>query len=123
MNIINLTPHAVRILADDGKTVLADVVPSGAIARVASTRNEIGCIPISNDAPAILARVTTAAIPVYGTMYGEVTGLPLSQPGVIYVVSALVRQAVRHRRDVMSPGELVRGADGQPIGCKGLDGN
>lgn len=49
--------------------------------------------------------------------------LPAEEAGVALVVSALVRLAVPHRRDVFSPGELVRGTDGQPVGCRGLEGS
>lgn len=62
-------------------------------------------------------------IPVSIPTFGAVAGLPAPEPGTAYVVSAMVREASRDRRDVYSPGELVRGTDGQPIGCRGLDGN
>lgn len=36
------------------------------------------------------------------------------------LVSAIVRTARPQRPDLVSPGELVRGPDGQPVGCKGV---
>lgn len=107
MNLINLTPHAIRIIGADGAEITT-LQPSGSVARVAVTRHPspgIGTIPVS--------------VP----SFGAVAGLPAPAPGTVYIVSAMVREASRDRRDVYSPGELVRGADGQPIGCRGLDGN
>ena len=59
-------------------------------------------------------------IDIYEVVYGEVTGLPEYQEGIYYVVSAMVRQALPHRRDLLSPGQLIRSESGQPIGCLGL---
>jgi hypothetical protein hcinC1_00210 len=59
-------------------------------------------------------------IDIYENIYGEVTGLPEFKEGVYYVVSAMVRQALPHRRDLLSPGQLIRNEQGQPIGCLGL---
>lgn len=123
MNLINLTPHEVVVFSQDGITVLGKIAPSGVVARVAATRKELGVIPISSDAAAVLRGDIGAAIPVYGVEYGAIENLPPSERGVIYITSALVRQAVPNRRDVVSPGELVRDAKGQPVGCKGFDGN
>ena len=96
---INLTPHAINVVG--GPTIQ----PSGSVARVAATSTpagEFGGVALSR------------------TTFGEVEGLPAPVDGVIFVVSALVRSAVPSRTDVASPGDLVRGEDGQPIGCRGL---
>jgi hypothetical protein len=105
----NLTSHAITVFAADGKTLIITVPPSGELARVGISRVDIG-VPIEG-------------IPVYVGTYGAVTGLPAIALGTIYLVSAMVRQAVPSRRDVLSPGELIRNADGQPIGCRGLEAN
>ena len=107
MRLINLTPHEIKIVGTSGEP-LAVLPPSGSVARVAVTREIVGDV---------------GGVPVFRTAYGAVTGLPDEQPGMALVVSAIVRQAVPGRRDVFSPGELVRGVDGQPTGCRGLDGN
>lgn len=106
MNIINLTPHAITVLGQNGEVILA-IAPSGQVARVSQTREIVGSIN---------------GIPVYRSKYGAVTGLPESVDGVALIVSALVRLASPGRADVYSPGELVRDASGQPIGCRGLEG-
>lgn len=113
MNMINLTPHAVRIFSEDGKTELAAVNPSGAVARVSVVRKPATATPV----------FLYTEIPAFVSEYGAVVGLPEPDGATWYIVSAMVRQAVPTRRDVLSPGELVRGADGQPIGCRGLDSN
>lgn len=123
MNMVNLTPHAVRIFDADGKTELVTVPPSGTVARVAVTRQETGVVPIEWDAERLLARDLIAGIPVFVGIYGEVENLPSPSTGTIYISSAMVRESVPTRRDVMSPGELIRDVKGNPIGCKGLDVN
>lgn len=117
--LLNLTPHRITVLDRDGKTVLAEIEPSGKIARVAVTRRETGLIHIRGTIGEV--DIPGNSIPVYRSEYGSVEGLPAPQRGIIYVVSTLVRQACGGRLDVMSPGELVRGSDGQPVGCKGLE--
>lgn len=110
MTIINLTPHAVVIYDNDGKTILATVQPSGEVARVSMTRQQVG-------------HVTGTDIPIFISASGDVTGVPDPQAGKIYLVSALVRLALKGRRDVLSPGELIRNEAGQPVGCRGLEAN
>jgi hypothetical protein len=113
--MINLTPHAVRVVSPDG-TLLAEYPASGLVARVSM-----------ETAPALtLYGQTGAEIPVCTQRPGPVTGLPpvrltgAGSYGELYIVSAMVRTACPDRRDLFSPGELVRGADGQPTGCLGL---
>ena len=40
--------------------------------------------------------------------------------GVILIVSTLVKNASPDRKDLVSPGELIRNEAGQPVGCKGF---
>lgn len=103
MTIVNLTPHTINAVRKDGS--VRAIAPSGAVARCASTAVEVGEVE---------------GIALYRTTFGEVIGLPAPEAGTVYIVSALVRAAVPTRADVLSPGELLRGPDGQPVGCKGL---
>lgn len=106
MEIINLTPHAIRI--DFGtleSPAERSILPSGIVARCSSVSAPAG----SHD-----------GVPLARTVYGEVVGLPEAVEGVLYVVSALVRSAAPHRVDVASPGDLVRDLAGQIIGCRNL---
>ena len=122
MQIINLTPHAILVFDADGKTELLTLPPSGTVARVAVTRKQTDSLDVglSNPGPGD----NWPEIPVYVGTYGSVTDLPEpDESDTAFVVSALVRSAMPNRRDVFSPGELIRGADGQPIGCRGLEAN
>ena len=51
-----------------------------------------------------------------------VGGLPPVVEGTTYVVSGQALEAVKAsgRSDFAAPGELVRDANGQPVGCNGL---
>ena len=107
--IKNLTPHVVRVVAIDSDDVVAVLPPSGDVARVAATFSD----PTDLD-----------GIPVRRRTFGAATGLPAPVDGVFLVVSALVALAAwaQGRRDVLCPGDLVRDADGRPVGCRGLTG-
>lgn len=107
MEIVNLTPHEIVVVGTE-TSPMAALPPSGEVARVAMTREVVGEV---------------AGLPVYRSQYGFVIGLPEPVDGVALVVSAMVRLAVPGRRDVFSPGELVRNGGGQPVGCRGLEGN
>lgn len=118
-NFINLTPHEIKIIEDD--TVIS-VPPSGKSLRIACEFVKFGEID----------GVTT-----YRAKYGEfelvenanpsnkTPGLPQIMPGPTYIVSGQCLEALRdsNRLDFAAPGELVRDAGGQPIGCRGLKVN
>ncbi len=103
MKIVNLTPHTLNIKGSQGDVAIP---PSGLIARVSVT--------------AVHVDMLEGGILLFENKKGEVQGLPPPEEGNLYVVSALVREAVPGRQDVASPGELVRDAQGQPVGCRGL---
>lgn len=100
--LINLTPHAINIIGSAGTVTVA---PSGTVARCSQTSTPAGEVN---------------GIPLSRTVFGEVQGLPAPEEGVLLIVSALVRAALPGRTDLASPGELVRDAAGNPVGCKGL---
>ena len=103
MKLINLTPHALNLIAADGSSI--DLQPSGNIARVASSS-------------AVVATIN--GINVSQQTFGEVTGLPDAQDGTVFIVSRMVKDRVANRADVMVPGAPVRDADGKIIGANGL---
>lgn len=103
MQLVNCTPHEINIVREDG-TILT-IAPSGIVPRC-TQRAETIC---SLDGIAVTKQV-----------FGEVYDLPESKPGVYLVVSRLVGAAIRDRKDLLVPGPMVRGADGRPVGCKGL---
>lgn len=105
--VVNLTPHAVTVVADGGS---ATIPPSGGVARVATTRELVGTIIVDG-----------VEIPVYETSFGAVEGLPAPQQGVLYVVSGLVLAALKSERsDLLAPGELIRDGEGRVVGCRGF---
>lgn len=100
--IKNLTPHEITICNELGEAVKV-IEPTG-LARVSATTVTIGEVD---------------GIPLTRTEFGEIEGLPDPEPGVIFVVSALV-QARANRPDVVIPNELVRDEKGIIVGCKSL---
>lgn len=104
MKIVNLTPHAINFVNEEGESVMA-IEPSGQIARVTAKTEITGFI---------------AGIPVTETVFGEVENLPDSTQGTIFIVSSLVAQRCKGRVDVFIPNESVRDANGRIVGCKSL---
>jgi hypothetical protein len=104
MRIVNLTPHAVTVLGQDGKAVV--IPPSGTLARVSVRRNQVSRLEIDG-----------TAVPVYSTDYGGIEGLPAPEAGTYYIVSRAVAEAAR-RDDLLVPDDLVRDAGGAVVGCR-----
>lgn len=107
MKFVNLTPHNVRVVDDQGNLV-AEFSPSGALARVASKSETVA---------------VEEGIVLSATVFGEVSGVPAPENDTMYIVSLLVRSALPARTDLVSPDGLVRDAAGQPVGCKGFSVN
>ena len=107
IKIVNLTPHPIRFIGENGGVILT--VESSGVARAAQTREMIGS-----------ADLGTNSIPINHCKYGAVEGLPDPENGVVYVVSALTAQAVPNRSDVFITDDAVRDESGRVIGCKAL---
>jgi hypothetical protein len=111
VGFINLTPHKVTVYDLEGKKVIAEIPPSGMVARVAVTSRIVGEI---------------AGIPVRKTEYGEVENLPDPMPDTYYVVSTVVLIALKekgiHRPDVIAPDtnpdSVIRDSEGRVIGVR-----
>jgi len=104
MKFINLTPHDVVVILADGasKTFNRD----GTVARVNQTASVVQIVD---------------GVSISTVRFGDVVGLPEPVTGTMFIVSALVKSALAGRRtDVVSPGDLVRDANGNVIGCKGF---
>lgn len=104
MKIVNLTPHAINCVDRQGNP-LATYPASGQVARVESDLTEAGSL---------------GQVGLFRQTLGEVTDLPEQEPETIFIVSGMVRSALPARTDLASPGDLVRDAEGRPVGCKGL---
>jgi len=101
---INLTPHPVTIVSQDG-TKLTEIPPSGELARLkASTVRDS----------------EHEGIPLSKTVFGEPTGIPEYKEGVYLIVSQMIKSALPNREDLVVPAEVVRDEKGQIIGCQSL---
>lgn len=108
MRFINLTPHAVNVIAEDGTQILA-LPPSGTVARL-----EESAIPASD-----YCGINHTVVKL-----GSVTGLPEPAEGVIYIASMPLLMGMRaagiERPDVVYPYGQVRDGSGRIIGCRSL---
>ena len=82
--MLNLTPHAITIRAEDGTETV--IPPSGTVARVSTTEEVVGEIN---------------GVPVVRRVFGQVTGLP--EDDTPCVVSSLVLSAVPGRPNTYAP--------------------
>lgn len=111
-SIKNCTPHAVKIVDNEGN-VVKEYLPSGMTIRLSQETVVVGDID---------------GVSLTRTVYGEPqlvteTGtLPLPEPkeDTLYLVSAMIKSALPEREDMLVPAEQVRNDQGQVIGCKSL---
>ena len=103
--IINLTPHSVKIVGENGEIVAE--YPSQGTCRVTPTFKKVGELN---------------GTPVFKTTFGETQGLPEPDGETIFIVSMVVAQANPKRTDIVSPntspGSEVRNDDGTILGVK-----
>lgn len=102
MNLVNLTPHEITVITDDGKEI--KIPPSGRIARILTKDEKVGEVN---------------GISMYETKLVEVQDLPEPMPNTLFIVSVVVAEKVR-RSDVLAPYSLVRDENGTVKGCRGL---
>lgn len=102
--IRNMTPHVINIFLSSGNSVSLE--PESVSARCEEVDYEVGSVN---------------GIPVIKKQFGVVHNLPDPEPGVIYVTSIVVAQAVRKtRNDVFVVAGLVRDGGGRVVGCTAL---
>ena len=99
--IVNLTPHAIRIIGETQITI----PPSGIVARCFVRREKVGEV---------------GSVPVNRTVFGDIEGLPDPRSNTYYIVSAIVAQACPDRHDLLIPDDTVRDDQGRIIGCRAL---
>lgn len=107
---INLTPHALYVKDMSGEyiTILPDAEGP---ARVIYDRLPPEQVRIGG---------SEVAVAVAG-LVREIVGLPEPQPDIVFIVAKAVADAApASRGDLMSPGRLLRNAEGKVIGCDGL---
>ncbi|HMN10954.1 MAG TPA: hypothetical protein PKD55_01365 [Bellilinea sp.] len=102
----NLTPHQIDIVTLSGRIV--SIPPEKESARLTEGRLPQESIEFDGE-----------VIPVNKTVYGDVYGLPPEGDEPL-IVSLLLKQALPDRKDLYSPGQLVRDEKGNVVGCLGL---
>jgi hypothetical protein len=105
MNIVNLTPHALRITTEEGRTV--EVPTSGTIARVKIARWAVRDVVID-----------AVRVPICTAVKGEVYDLPPSREGTLFVVSRLVADSAPDRTDLVVPDDMLRDEAGRTSGFR-----
>lgn len=101
---INLTPHTVNILLDNGDKIT--IPASGTIARVCMDWVKVDDID---------------GIPVFRTVFSkDIPDLPALADDTLFVVSTLVAQAAVGRDDLVVPANLIRDDNGVIIGASGF---
>jgi hypothetical protein len=103
MKFVNLTPHDVVVIVD-GKTTIFPKTDT--IARCEVIRQKCSIID---------------GIPIYATRLGNAIGLPPMENGKLFIVSTLVKDREYTRKDLVSPGNLIRNEAGFVIGCEGFN--
>jgi hypothetical protein len=105
--IINMTPHTVHIVDEEGNVI--KTFESRGVARATQKDVEVGMLE---------------GIPIIESTFGKIVGLLEPSEGVFYIVSALTAKAAslsgRSTEDLLLTGKTVRNDDGQIIGCQAL---
>lgn len=105
MKILNLTPHPITILDENGGEklrILPHPCPPARLSATTERVKEIDGIPFSK------------------TVFGEATDLPEEEEEVYLIVSQLIKSAFPERCDLVVPAEVVRDERGYIAGCKSL---
>jgi len=106
ITLVNLTPHAVIVLDENGEVIVC-IQASGTIARLVETVAE---------APEVLG------VPGVTVALGPIDGLPDQVDGTTYVVSMPLLMGMRaagiDRPDCVYPFGQVRDDQGRIIGCR-----
>ncbi|MGC5388572.1 hypothetical protein ACPXCJ_29155 [Micromonospora chalcea] len=106
--VLNLTPHVVRLIGD---SATVEVAPAGPPARLVLLPDRAdGAVRIG---PLLVPLKRTAAS-------SDVVGLPDARPGVLLIVARPVAEAFPERDDLLYPHDTVRDADGAVVGCRSL---
>lgn len=101
VEVVNLTPHAVNVCAQDGE-ILVSYPPSGTLARCVKSEVKVGSLN---------------GMDIMSVQMGEVFDLPEPRENTVFIVSRITASAVPERSDVLCTNGLVRDDEGRPIGC------
>jgi hypothetical protein len=101
--VLNLTPHPVTIIHDDGQQTT--FMPSGVVARMDVSYRAAGQF---------------GSVPLVTLSQGRLEGLPPERSGVYFIVSSIVFREYPERMDLLYPTDMVRDSRGKITGCKAL---
>lgn len=106
--IINLTPHDVNVVAEDGSPIAT--FPSKGIARAAQ-----------QDVPVV---TNNAGVEIVRTQFGATVDLPAPEEGKLFIVSIITVSAARAEGrptdDLLITSTPVRDEAGRIVGCRRL---
>ena len=108
VKVINLTPHEVRLVGEDGKVLIA-FPPSGQVARLVEEEEKLPSLSVEG-----------TFVPLRRKKFGRVENLPSPQEGTLYIVSLPVAQAMPERHDLLVPHKPVRDEKGRVVGARAL---
>jgi hypothetical protein len=111
MQLVNLCPHEIDLLLEDGSEVV--LAPCAKPARAAMERTLDRVVRLDLDGGPIEVPLSTVEM-------GEVTELPPPAEGTWYIVSLVVAYAHPERADLLVPDDLVRDEVGRVIACQAL---
>jgi hypothetical protein len=101
-HVINLTPHDINVIMEDGTTYVLpkSETPARCSEYVLHTFTDI--LPVN----------------VVSKKFGDTENLPKYKEGTYYVVSAIVKAANPYRMDLFLVNDTVRDSEGRIVGCK-----
>lgn len=112
MKLLNMTPHAIHVVADNSPDAQVVTIPaSGDVVRVFTQK---------------IKSADVAGLPIFTVTYGDIEGIPqVLDDDTYYVVSSMVLAALSAQGDsrkwsFLAPGDPVRDAEGVVIGCVGF---
>ncbi|HHE65369.1 MAG TPA: hypothetical protein ENL09_05035 [Bacteroidetes bacterium] len=91
MKIVNLTAHPVRVINEDNK-IIATFPPSGKVARA-----------LTEFEPGWTIEIEDTFIPTSRPKLKGIADLPPPKDGVLYIVSIVLFNKIKGRRDVIAP--------------------
>lgn len=103
---INMCKHEIKVQQSDGTFKV--IPPSGKVARCSQQSTIVS---------------THLGVDLIQTTFGEVEDLPEPSEGVLLIVSGMVRTALPNRKDLVSPGDMLRDEKGNVTGCNGFNCN
>ena len=111
MHLVNLCPHEIDLILDDGAEVL--LPPCAKPARAAMERTLDRVVRLELESGPIDVPLSTVEM-------GDVSELPPPADDTWYVVSLVVAYAYPERSDLLVPDDLVRDEAGRVVACQAL---